>query len=65
VQYYEDKLQRRDTLISESNSMGMGLDKQNRSYELEIRTLKSYIVDLKAMIKMLLNPEGIPALSKA
>ena len=27
--------------------------------------MKSYIVDLKGMIKMLLNPEGLPGLDKA
>ena len=37
---------------------------QNTELQYEIKTLKNYISELKAMIKMLLNPEGITALDK-
>jgi hypothetical protein len=40
-------------------------DGKNQELLMEIHTLKQYIVDLKAMIKLLLNPEGIPGLDKA
>lgn len=40
-------------------------DGKNHEYLMEIHTLKQYIVDLKQMIKLLLNPEGIPGLDKA
>jgi hypothetical protein len=31
----------------------------------EVQTLKNYISELKSMIKMLLNPEGISGLDKS
>ena len=40
-------------------------NEQNSTLNFEIQTLKNYISELKSMIKMLLNPEGISGLDKA
>lgn len=40
-------------------------DLKCHEFQSEIATLKQYIIDLKQMIKLLLNPEGIPGLDKA
>lgn len=64
VNEYEDKIHRRDSLISDLRKQIQYTDSKNNEFQMETRTLKSYIVDLKQMIKMLLNPEGLPGLDK-
>lgn len=52
-------------MIAEIRAQMQFTDGKNQEHLMEIHTLKQYIVDLKQMIKLLLNPEGIPGLDKA
>lgn len=65
INTYTDKVARRDSVINELRAQLNCTDQKNQELLMEIHTLKQYIVDLKAMIKLLLNPEGIPGLDKA
>ena len=65
IEDHELALQRRDSVINELRAQLNCTDQKNQELLMEIHTLKQYIVDLKAMIKLLLNPEGIPGLDKA
>jgi hypothetical protein len=51
-------------VISELKALIRSTNDQNTDLQYEIKTLKNYISELKTMIKMLLNPEGITALDK-
>jgi hypothetical protein len=51
--------------IAELKTVLKSFEQKGNDRSSEINNLKSYITDLKGMIKMLLNPEGIPGLDKA
>lgn len=51
--------------ITELKTVLKSFEQKGNDRSSEINNLKSYITDLKGMIKMLLNPEGIPGLDKA
>lgn len=53
------------SVITELKVMLRNFEQKGNDRSAEINNLKSYITDLKGMIKMLLNPEGIPGLDKA
>lgn len=65
INEYEDKITRRDQKINELKQQLNYTSLKCNEFQSEIATLKQYIIDLKQMIKLLLNPEGIPGLDKA
>ena len=54
----------RDAQILEFRSVLKSSTTNVDELKFEITTLRNYITDLKQMIKMLLNPEGIEGLDK-
>ena len=59
------QLENNEKVIAELKGMVRSTNDQNSTLNFEIQTLKNYILELKSMIKMLLNPEGISGLDKA
>lgn len=62
---FELQLENNEKVIAELKGMVRSTNEQNSTLNFEIQTLKNYILELKSMIKMLLNPEGISGLDKA
>jgi hypothetical protein len=62
---FEEQLENTENVIEELKLLVRTSNGDNSTQMFEVQTLKNYISELKSMIKMLLNPEGISGLDKS